>query len=202
MQIFLGGDSAGGNISLGVLSHLSHPHPDIPRLDISGNLRGVVLLSPWVTFEDTTASNVRNRESDIINTEHLALWSSLFMGDAPKDAYVEPLEAPDDWWRGAKTDGILLVGGSQEIMLDDIISMARKLEVRAWEVLVWWIVDVMTGRSKPVSRRPRSLRQKSRIMLPSSSVSWGIKSRENRKWRSNHGLPSGCRTVPRERQAP
>jgi hypothetical protein len=51
-QILLGGDSAGGNLALGVLAHVIKPHPDVPVI-ASGEgrgeerFKGVFLLSPW-----------------------------------------------------------------------------------------------------------------------------------------------------------
>jgi hypothetical protein len=48
----LGGDSAGGNLALGVLAHVIKPHPDVPliaRGEAGGEKRfkGVFVLSPW-----------------------------------------------------------------------------------------------------------------------------------------------------------
>src|SRR5438045_7002331 len=52
-NICLSGDSAGGNLILALMSHISHPHPSttvpIIPLQLSAPFRGLVLTSPWVS---------------------------------------------------------------------------------------------------------------------------------------------------------
>ncbi|BAE66241.1 unnamed protein product [Aspergillus oryzae RIB40] len=50
-NILLGGDSAGGNLAVGVLSHLSSPHEAIAKLDVQEPLAGTVLIAPWTSLE-------------------------------------------------------------------------------------------------------------------------------------------------------
>lgn len=45
-EILLGGDSAGGNLCLAVLSHLLSPSPDVPELEIDQPLKGLILVAP------------------------------------------------------------------------------------------------------------------------------------------------------------
>ncbi len=132
IQIFLGGDSAGGNISLGLLSHLahSHPHQEIPELKLPHNLRGVCLISPWVTFDHTGAAYHRYRESDFITAKWLDSAAGWFTGDSKTDAYNQPLTASADWWGDIPVNEILVVAGSDEGMVDDIRTFGQKLTVR------------------------------------------------------------------------
>lgn len=50
LKIVIAGDSAGGNLTLGLISHLLHPHPDVPKVELSGPLATTILISPWVKF--------------------------------------------------------------------------------------------------------------------------------------------------------
>ncbi len=127
----LAGDSAGGNLALGVLSHISRPHPQVPRLELAQKLCGLVLLSPWISFKCTSSSMRRNRMSDVILAKNLISWAEAFLGQDPRNStpYSEPLTASAEWWKDAAVEDILLVGGSYEIMVDDLQSLASKLKV-------------------------------------------------------------------------
>jgi acetyl esterase/lipase len=132
-DIILGGDSAGGNLTLGVLSHLAHPHPDIPALTLPAKLHGALLLSPWVSFNVHTPSFKTNAERDCFDGRSLHRWSSAFLGsDSPfaGDAYSEPLLAPASWWEEVASviEETLIWGGGNEVLLDSIEEFARRFE--------------------------------------------------------------------------
>jgi hypothetical protein len=38
---------------LAVISHLMHPHPDVPELKLAEPFRGILLISPWIAFDYT-----------------------------------------------------------------------------------------------------------------------------------------------------
>ena len=46
-NVIIGGDSAGGNLALAVLLHLTHPQPDIEPLEITHPLAGIFTIAPW-----------------------------------------------------------------------------------------------------------------------------------------------------------
>ena len=52
------------------------------------------------------------------------------MGRATPDPYNQPLVAPADWWRDVPVNEILIVAGSDEVFVDDIAALAKKIEVR------------------------------------------------------------------------
>lgn len=80
-QIVLAGDSAGGNMSLALLSHLLHPNPEVkPRIELNEPLAGAVLISPWVKFATDDDSVKRNATSDMVTPQAANRWSSLFLG--------------------------------------------------------------------------------------------------------------------------
>ena len=125
----LAGDSAGGNLALGVLSHISHPHAQVPKLELSQNLRGAVLISPWITLDCTAESMTRNKDKDVVTADTIIRWGKVFVNGAQRDFYHQALMAPVEWWSKLRVEGILIVAGSDEIMIDDIKAFATKLQV-------------------------------------------------------------------------
>lgn len=83
LQIFIGGDSAGGNLALALLSHILHPHPQIEeglRVQLSAPLAGAILTSPWIRFDTDYDSVKRNEGSDFVCEAGANRWSAAFMG--------------------------------------------------------------------------------------------------------------------------
>lgn len=132
-DLTLGGDSAGGNLTLSVLSHLAHPHPDIPPLNLPSKLHGAILISPWCSFNTHTSSFTTNAEKDMFDGRTLNRWSSAFLGsDSPYagDFYSEPVLAPASWWEGTADviEEVLIWGGGNEVLLDSIEEFARRFQ--------------------------------------------------------------------------
>jgi acetyl esterase/lipase len=135
--VLLGGDSAGGNLACGVLLHLARPHPDaamVSRLVLKRKqqIRGAVLISPWIAFGTEGGSFERNLRTDYITVAALSQASSTFVGlggRAKWDVYCHPSEASvDDWREVSRVVGQVLVwGGGGEILLDGIRAFAKIL---------------------------------------------------------------------------
>ena len=51
------------------------------------------------------------------------------MGSEEADPYNQPGTAPTDWWNDLKTKNILIVAGKDEVLVDDIEAMAKKIQV-------------------------------------------------------------------------
>jgi acetyl esterase/lipase len=130
-QVIIGGDSAGGNLVLAILSHLSHPyhhdHDQIggsllllpPSISLAGPLGGAITMGPWVNFDKKWPSQERNKYKDMVTTIPTCDNSRFFLGDDQKrDNYTEPLRAPPTWWEGVMARRVLLMAGGDEIMLD------------------------------------------------------------------------------------
>ena len=84
VQIFVAGDSAGGNLALSLLSHLVHPQPEVAekvRLNLSEPLGGAVLISPWVNFDPEQDSVKRNATSDMVTASAAIRWSESYLGE-------------------------------------------------------------------------------------------------------------------------
>ncbi|MCJ1252117.1 hypothetical protein MMC30_009355 [Trapelia coarctata] len=129
-NIFVGGDSAGGNLAVALLSHLSHPHPSAPKVDLRGRkLRGAYLISPWVTFAWDASSMRTNERKDYLGQTSLKDCTLKFLGDAKVDAYNVPLSASPDWWKGLPVHDLCVLVGEYEMFLDDILAFAQNLKV-------------------------------------------------------------------------
>lgn len=49
-DIIIGGDSAGGNLTVQLLMHILHPHPEVTPLILDAQLPAAFLVSPYLTF--------------------------------------------------------------------------------------------------------------------------------------------------------
>jgi acetyl esterase/lipase len=128
-EIILGGDSAGGAIALAIVSHLSHPSPDLPHMRINGKLKAVVIMAPWISFRSDWQSFKRNEFKDFINSIISKEWTALYKGDKPTNYYMEAAEAPATWWKGTMVEQILCTAGGDEILLDSISQWAGRYKV-------------------------------------------------------------------------
>ncbi|EPS25230.1 hypothetical protein PDE_00163 [Penicillium oxalicum 114-2] len=127
-NVIVGGDSAGGNLAMAVLLHLSHPHPAIEQINLSTHLAGVFAFAPWVNFSQEWPSYETNAYKDIITGKALRQWSTAYLNGKPGDNWSEPSLAPADWWKDAKTERILLLAGNDEILLSPIKEFAKKVK--------------------------------------------------------------------------
>lgn len=130
-NMILAGDSAGATLILGLFSHMLHPHPSIPPLEMNGPLKGAVLVSPWVNFTHAAPSYTRNRKKDMVNQYVLTRWARYYTGDAPADAYSQPGTATEQWWQRIETkvESIIITAGGNEVMFDDIYNFSQTLKV-------------------------------------------------------------------------
>ena len=122
--ILLGGDSAGGNLAVALLSHLAHPHERVEAVDLGGRmLKGALLISPWIAFGTDDESFRRNAKSDCLTIGGLNKASNTYIGRGGRhDNYTEAVRAPREWWAGvAKVVSEMMIwGGGGEILIDGI----------------------------------------------------------------------------------
>lgn len=155
-DIILMGDSAGGNMTLSLLSHLIHPHPDAIKITLTEPLATSILISPWARFDSDYDSWKRNATSDMIPPAGTHRWSSLFLGPKPANPYSEPWRADEKWWTGLDkvTSDVLVWGGSAEVLVDSIEEVGGQLKSAhpRTEVVIQkgashedFIVDVLLG---------------------------------------------------------
>lgn len=108
-RVILAGDSAGGNLVLGLLSHVLHPHEDVKRIELkSEKLGGALLISPWVTFSQEHDSFTRNYGKDMISPKQLRRYAGMFLAasDIPETdpGRTERLAIVHEW-RGHQSNG-------------------------------------------------------------------------------------------------
>ncbi|KAK3619502.1 hypothetical protein LTR56_024003 [Elasticomyces elasticus] len=130
-NIIIAGDSAGANLNVAVLSHLLHPHPDVPEIKLREPLAGAVLISPWARFiSETDESVTRYASSDMVTVSAAKRWSANYLGDAKLDFYNQPADADDQWFTGLdkKVKDVLVYAGGGEILLDSINAFTKILK--------------------------------------------------------------------------
>lgn len=128
-QVFIGGDSAGGNLVMGVLSHLAHGHPAIPKLKLSEPLAGAVGVSPWTLLGEDHSDREIYSGGDLLTPAVDKPWSSAFLGGSEKDYYTSASTAPQSWFEAFPVKAMLILGGGSEILLPVIEDLAEKLKV-------------------------------------------------------------------------
>lgn len=131
--MILCGDSAGGNLVLGVLSHLLHPHPSISPLELRQPFLGAAMVSPWGDFRTSAPSFLKNDYNDSIDAPTLRKWAAYFMNGADADNYNQPFRASDEWWSGlgGVVQSLLITAGTDEVLVDGIAAFAAKIRVRS-----------------------------------------------------------------------
>ena len=134
-DLIVGGDSAGGNLAIALLSHLAHPHPDVAELKLSARIHGALLISPWCSLtQHSTPAHVRNAERDMFDSRPLSRWATAYLNSTSPfagDAYSEPVLASSEWWEPVAdvVEEVLIWGGGNEILIDGIEAFARKFSV-------------------------------------------------------------------------
>lgn len=128
-DVIIAGDSAGGNLCLAILSHLSHPSNDVPTLTIEEPIRGMVLMSPWVSFSTAWPSMTSNYAKDIDEPQVIAAWAEQYLDGRASSPYAESILAEADWWKNAKVEQTLVVAGADEVFIDSITVWAEKFKV-------------------------------------------------------------------------
>lgn len=142
-DILVSGDSAGGNLAISLLSHLLHPHSDVPKVAIDVPLRGLFVYSPWVSFDTSDETYIRNASKDVLVPSVLRKWSGMYIGTvddetdpgtvAVGDVYNEPLRADASWWKEMHkiVMDVWLWGGDDEVFIDSLRAFGEKFR-RGW----------------------------------------------------------------------
>ncbi|ODM16699.1 hypothetical protein SI65_07664 [Aspergillus cristatus] len=140
-DVFLGGDSAGGNLAFSVLTHITHPHSEIERLSLTddeedASLAGVFGIAPWVSFRTDWPTIKTNHYSDIISAANTDKWSSAYLDarNGEGDPWSEPLQVPAEWWRDVRAKALMITAGGDEILLSSIEAFVDKVRSSKTEV--------------------------------------------------------------------
>jgi epsilon-lactone hydrolase len=110
------GDSAGGGLALATLMKLRDQGLPLPAAAIA--------ISPWTDLALTGASLRFNAKADsMLNAEDMQSFADMYLaGTDPRNPYVSPL-----YDTGAGLPPILILVGSEEVLLDDAVRMAERI---------------------------------------------------------------------------
>lgn len=127
-QILLGGDSVGGNLAIGVLSHLAHPHLSIEALKVSEPLAGMAAIGPKTSMDDNFDETSIYYGGDLITPGTSKMWSRTYLAGAARDYYTDASDAPSTWFQSFPVKEILIVAGQNEILLHKIEAFVKVLK--------------------------------------------------------------------------
>jgi acetyl esterase/lipase len=126
-SIVIAGDSAGGNLMLGLIAHLRTPHPDI-RSDVrlNGNLAAMICISPRCSNTTTAPSFALNGSRDVLRKQtcdfFIDAWQPVL-----DHVWAASNEGDDKFWRDINVDKVLILSGEFECYVDDIRTFATIL---------------------------------------------------------------------------
>lgn len=124
-QIVMGGDSAGGNITLATLQAIRDAGLPLPQ--------AFFLFSPWLDLNNQGPSYTANAKTDVMLTqqvlhEAVALYAP---GRAPDDVRLSPLLG-----NVAGLPPGLIIASTTEILLDDAQRLHQKIQAQGGQVQV------------------------------------------------------------------
>ena len=139
-DVVLAGDSAGGQLVVALLSHVSgHPHPEanvVRPLDLQGKkFKGAIAIAPWVSSDSKKFPTIDELSyTDVIGPAVASYWSGLYKNGRADDNYIVPEIAPANWWSGlgGAVDDLLAVGGGDEALRDPIKSWFEHVQ-QGWQ---------------------------------------------------------------------
>jgi acetyl esterase/lipase len=121
-RVAVAGDSAGGNLALGLALRLRDSQRPLPA--------ALVPISPWVDLAEVGGSMLLNERFDWASPWMFTRWRAAYVTETPID---DPLVSP----LRAHLDGLppmLLLGGSAEMLHDQIHAFVDKARLAGVEV--------------------------------------------------------------------
>ncbi|POR39695.1 Alpha/beta hydrolase fold protein [Tolypocladium paradoxum] len=136
-DIIVGGDSAGGNLTMQLLGHLLHPHEDARRIDLAEPLAAAFLVSPWLGCNTTSRSFRENENNDMLSKAIMEKLSiEYFKGAegfrhaaAGGNAWAALLDSDQNWLEGVGNlvPKIYVTVGKREVLADHGIGLVQTL---------------------------------------------------------------------------
>lgn len=138
-DIIVGGDSAGGNLTMQLLMHIKHPHPEVAPVNIEGPLAAAFLVSAYLTHRTTElASFQKYLNVDLSPGKSRVLYIQSQVGATSnpipemesKYWWGSPLNATASKWKGL--DRVVrhayITYGEYEVLADHSEEMIRLLK--------------------------------------------------------------------------
>ncbi|KAK2009926.1 alpha/beta hydrolase [Colletotrichum eremochloae] len=173
-NLMMGGDSAGGNLTCQVISHILRPHPDVEPVRLPAQLAGVFMVSPLVTLRTDTASFRDNDAVDMLSRAIVARGNAyIFPAEPPKRRAANPhrpmpLDGDSEWFGEIQNiaRSVYFTTGGQEVFRDDVRAFAEavrrcnpdldfKLDVAANEVHDSILLEAQFGVTGDATKRMR-----------------------------------------------
>ncbi len=146
-DITISGDSAGGGLSLAALMMLRDAGDALPS--------AAVCMSPWADLSFSGESHISKQKKEVVlRADMLRMWAAAYCGAARPD---HPLVSPV-YGGFFNFPPILIQVGSDEVLLDDALMLAKKAKADGADVTlkIWhgmWHVWQALGAALPESRQ-------------------------------------------------
>lgn len=134
-DIVVGGDSAGGNLTVQLLHHLIDPNAEVARIVLQEPLSAAFLISPWLGKDNSAASFRENDGHDMISMDILRSLDidarprreGTSAGGKSQGSWAEPFEWKGPWLSklGSAVGKIYMTVGDREILADQGKLMAK-----------------------------------------------------------------------------
>lgn len=132
-DLIIGGDSAGGNLAVQLLHHLSHSMGPVyqPPTDKTSRFAGFFLVSPWVSGHTDTVSFRENGSVDMLSASIVSQSQTHVLGDIKEGDFkahpAMPLDGDLNWLRSIEriTESMYITCGHLEVFLDAVLSFGE-----------------------------------------------------------------------------
>ncbi|KAM0248377.1 hypothetical protein ACHAQJ_009502 [Trichoderma viride] len=132
-DIVIGGDSAGGNMTVQLLHHIVDPHAEIDRVALQEPLSAAFLVSPWLGSDYSNASFLENDGNDMLSGYIMrALDKDVRVNGEETNlddqgSWTDPIECRGTWLSklGNATQKLHITVGEREILADQGKSLAK-----------------------------------------------------------------------------
>ncbi|RSL47818.1 hypothetical protein CEP54_013230 [Fusarium duplospermum] len=136
-DIIIGGDSAGGNLTAQLLTHLLEPHPTVPKVVLSEPLLGAFLVSPWLSRQTNHASFTENSWIDMLSGPTVDKCSRELLGPTRTDDNHDksamlafPLDGDKRHLGGMESSlrELYVTVGSHEVFRDQVAEFVHEVQ--------------------------------------------------------------------------
>lgn len=162
-QIIFGGDSAGGHLSLSLLSHLYRPRPaeektgDL-KINLSDPVKGCFLVSPLASFQLTTRSYAEKFSVHVLSRAIVSKCGEYLVHQSPWNQEISQgngwgmaLDVPEKWWEGMNVvDRILVTAGQEEAFRDHVLQLVDVFRRSSRAEKLEWLVSVDEAHDEPL----------------------------------------------------
>jgi hypothetical protein len=111
------------------------------------SLLGTVLIILWVGFNISRDLYRANQSLDSTPAVAARRWSIVHTGDAKQDYCNQPIVAPSSWWKDVPVKDVLMTGGEEEVLVDEIREFVPKFRVC---IFTW--LPLLTHDRSPLQR--------------------------------------------------